>query len=72
MNAAISSSVVLASRLQEDLAVFSLILFSVQVFALFPILRRRFQVSLVDFLSQTVLEAHVILFLGLTALPSDS
>ncbi|KAI0724545.1 phosphatidylinositol N-acetylglucosaminyltransferase [Cerioporus squamosus] len=43
MNAAISSSVVLASRLSDDLAVFGLILFSVQSFALFPILRRRIQ-----------------------------
>jgi len=41
MNAAISSSVVLASRLSNDLAVFSLILFSVQTFALFPMLRHR-------------------------------
>ncbi|KAJ7357388.1 phosphatidylinositol N-acetylglucosaminyltransferase [Mycena albidolilacea] len=41
MNAAISASVVLASRLANDLAVFALILFSVQVFALFPRLRRR-------------------------------
>lgn len=44
MNAAISSSVVLASRLPDDLSVFGLILFSVQSFALFPILRRRMQV----------------------------
>ncbi|KAF8216225.1 phosphatidylinositol N-acetylglucosaminyltransferase [Mycena galopus ATCC 62051] len=36
MNAAISASVVLASRLANDLAVFALILFSVQAFALFP------------------------------------
>ncbi|KIY69575.1 phosphatidylinositol N-acetylglucosaminyltransferase [Cylindrobasidium torrendii FP15055 ss-10] len=43
MNAAIASSVVLASRLQQDVAVFALILFSVQVFALSPMLRRRFQ-----------------------------
>lgn len=43
MNAAISASVVLASRLSSDLAVFALILFSVQAFALFPILRRRIQ-----------------------------
>lgn len=41
MNAAISASVVLASRLANDLAVFALILFSVQAFALFPRLRRR-------------------------------
>lgn len=44
MNAAISSSVVLASRLSDDLSVFGLILFSVQLFALFPMLRRRMQV----------------------------
>lgn len=48
MNAAISSSVVLASRLENDLAVFSLILFSVQIFALFPVLRRRLQVCFPD------------------------
>ncbi|KAJ6604669.1 phosphatidylinositol N-acetylglucosaminyltransferase [Mycena vulgaris] len=41
MNAAISASVVLASRLTNDLAVFALILFSVQAFALFPRLRHR-------------------------------
>ncbi|KAF7306939.1 Phosphatidylinositol N-acetylglucosaminyltransferase [Mycena indigotica] len=41
MNAAISASVVLASRLSNDLAVFALILFSVQTFALFPRLRHR-------------------------------
>lgn len=44
MNAAICSSVVLASRLSDDLSVFALVLFSVQVFALFPVLRRRLQV----------------------------
>ncbi|KAJ7240984.1 phosphatidylinositol N-acetylglucosaminyltransferase subunit C [Mycena rebaudengoi] len=41
MNAAISASVVLASRVANDLAVFALILFSVQAFALFPQLRHR-------------------------------
>jgi phosphatidylinositol glycan class C protein len=45
MNAAISSSVVLASRLPDDLAVFALVLFAVQLFALFPILRHRLQVG---------------------------
>jgi len=45
MNAAISSSVVLASRLHNDISVFALILFSVQSFALFPRLRRRLQFS---------------------------
>ncbi|KDQ63737.1 hypothetical protein JAAARDRAFT_115488, partial [Jaapia argillacea MUCL 33604] len=43
MNAAISASVVLASRLSDDLSVFSLVLFSVQLFALFPLLRHRLQ-----------------------------
>ncbi|KAJ3744504.1 phosphatidylinositol N-acetylglucosaminyltransferase [Lentinula detonsa] len=46
MNAAISSSVVLASRLSNDLAVFALIQFSVQSFTLFPMLRRRLQVPM--------------------------
>lgn len=46
MNAAISSSVVLASRLSDDLSVFAVMLFSVQLFALFPMLRRRLQVIL--------------------------
>jgi Phosphatidylinositol N-acetylglucosaminyltransferase len=44
MNAAISASVVLASRLSTNVAVFALTLFSVQSFALFPILRVRLQV----------------------------
>ncbi|KAH9946630.1 phosphatidylinositol N-acetylglucosaminyltransferase [Amylocystis lapponica] len=43
MNAAISASVVLASRLTDDLSVFALMLFSVPLFALFPMLRRRLQ-----------------------------
>lgn len=43
INAAISAAVVLASRLHEDLAVFALMLFSVEAFALFPVLRRRLQ-----------------------------
>ncbi|KAH9979844.1 phosphatidylinositol N-acetylglucosaminyltransferase [Lactifluus volemus] len=43
INAAISAAVVLASRLHDDLSVFALMLFSVQAFALFPILRRRVQ-----------------------------
>ena len=44
MNAAVSASAVLASRLTTDIAVFGLMLFSIQAFALFPILRYRFQV----------------------------
>jgi len=43
INAAISAVVVLASRLHDDLAVFALMLFSVEAFALFPVLRRRSQ-----------------------------
>ncbi|KAF9044706.1 phosphatidylinositol N-acetylglucosaminyltransferase [Hymenopellis radicata] len=69
MNAAISSSVVLASRLQEDLAVFSLILFSVQVFALFPILRRRFQHSHLIarvFLTISLMAASLLLTVSLS------
>jgi phosphatidylinositol glycan class C protein len=44
MNAAISASVVLASRLSTDLAVFSLIFSAVQAFALLPVFLRRLQV----------------------------
>lgn len=44
LNAAISASVVLASRLSSDLQVFALVLFAVQWFALFPIARRRLRV----------------------------
>jgi len=44
MNAAVSASVVLASRLCTDVAVFALALFSVEAFALFPMLRQRLQV----------------------------
>ncbi|KAF8807424.1 phosphatidylinositol N-acetylglucosaminyltransferase [Phlegmacium glaucopus] len=43
MNAAVSASVVLASRLSTNVSVFALILFSILSFALFPILRRRLQ-----------------------------
>ena len=48
INAAISAVVVLASRLHDDLAVFALMLFSVEAFALFPIFRHRIQVSIVS------------------------
>ncbi|EUC65037.1 phosphatidylinositol N-acetylglucosaminyltransferase subunit C [Rhizoctonia solani AG-3 Rhs1AP] len=44
INAAVSASVVLASRLQTDIAVFSLMLYAVQSFALLPVLRQRLQV----------------------------
>jgi phosphatidylinositol glycan class C protein len=45
MNAAVSASVVLASRLPDDISVFSVMLFSVVLFALFPVLRHRLQVT---------------------------
>lgn len=48
VNAAISASVVLASRLVDDISVFALILFSIEAFALFPLLRRRLQVRTYD------------------------
>ncbi|KAF8636001.1 hypothetical protein AX15_000162 [Amanita polypyramis BW_CC] len=43
MNAAVSASAVLSSRLTTDIAVFSLMLFSIQAFAVFPFLRYRIQ-----------------------------
>ncbi|KAF8745575.1 hypothetical protein AX14_006896 [Amanita brunnescens Koide BX004] len=43
MNAAVSASAVLASRLTTDIAVFGLMLFAIQSFAVFPFLRYRFQ-----------------------------
>jgi len=58
MNAAVSSSVVLASRLSDDLSVFALTLFAVQLFALFPILRRRLQAT------SPVLQAAITLMLS--------
>lgn len=45
LNAAISASVVLASRLEENAQVFALLFFSVTWFALFPIIRPRLPVS---------------------------
>jgi phosphatidylinositol glycan class C protein len=45
MNAAISASVVLSSRLSDDISVFALMLFSVGLFGLFPVLRHRLQVT---------------------------
>ncbi|GLB34705.1 putative phosphatidylinositol n-acetylglucosaminyltransferase [Lyophyllum shimeji] len=62
MNAAISASVVLASRLTTDVAVFALVLFSVQAFALFPMLRHRLQAS------TTAVQCSLTLGLALTAL----
>ena len=44
INAAISASVVLASRLPDDISVFALMLCAVVLFAMFPVLRHRLQV----------------------------
>jgi len=62
INAAISAVVVLASRLHDDLAVFALMLFSVEAFALFPIFRRRIQSM------PAPVQTLVTLLLGLAAL----
>ncbi|KAJ3814517.1 phosphatidylinositol N-acetylglucosaminyltransferase subunit C [Lentinula lateritia] len=70
MNAAISSSVVLASRLTNDLAVFALIQFSVQSFTLFPMLRRRLQVRVVAM--QTLLTLILSISSFLLAIPLSS
>ncbi|KAF9056186.1 phosphatidylinositol N-acetylglucosaminyltransferase subunit C [Panaeolus papilionaceus] len=43
MNAAVSASVVLGSRLSTDASVFALMLFSILCFALYPLLRYRLQ-----------------------------
>lgn len=64
MNAAISSSVVLASRLPSDLSVFGLMLVSVQLFALFPMLRRRLQAG------PPVVQTSVTIILCLSSLAS--
>ena len=55
MNAAISASVVLASRLRNDTSVFALMLFSIQLFALFPILRIKIMVGVVVMKSHSFL-----------------
>lgn len=46
LNAAISASAVLSSRLTSNLQVFSLMLLSIDLFALLPILRKELRVSL--------------------------
>lgn len=61
MNAAVSASVVLASRLPDDISVFALTLFSVIVFALFPVLRHRLQVTYFSCLGKSSL---LMRFLG--------
>ncbi|KAJ3991948.1 phosphatidylinositol N-acetylglucosaminyltransferase subunit C [Lentinula boryana] len=67
MNAAISSSVVLASRLSNDLAVFALIQFSVQSFTLFPMLRRRLQVPMQALLTFALSISSLILAVPLSS-----
>ncbi|KAH9977518.1 phosphatidylinositol N-acetylglucosaminyltransferase subunit C [Russula compacta] len=62
INAAISAAVVLASRLHDNLAVFALMLFSVEAFALFPIFRHRIQSM------PAPVQSLVTLLLGLAAL----
>ncbi|KAA1468249.1 phosphatidylinositol N-acetylglucosaminyltransferase [Dentipellis sp. KUC8613] len=56
INAAICAAVVLASRLCDDISVFAFVLFSVELFGLFPVLRHRLQVT------------HVLIHTALTAL----
>ncbi|KAJ3786633.1 phosphatidylinositol N-acetylglucosaminyltransferase [Lentinula aff. detonsa] len=68
MNAAISSSVVLASRLSNDLAVFALIQFSVQSFTLFPMLRRRLQAFNTRKLSTRAMQALLTFALSISSL----
>ncbi|CUA75874.1 Phosphatidylinositol N-acetylglucosaminyltransferase GPI2 subunit [Schizosaccharomyces pombe 972h-] [Rhizoctonia solani] len=68
INAAVSASVVLASRLQTDNAVFSLMLFAVQSFALLPVLRQRLQRYPVLSLTLTCF----VTGLSLAALPSPT
>jgi len=60
-NAAVSASVVLASRLTTDFAVFALTLLSIQAFALFPILCHRLRAS------PTVIQASLTFLLSLSA-----
>ncbi|PVG04869.1 phosphatidylinositol N-acetylglucosaminyltransferase [Serendipita vermifera] len=62
MNAAISASVVLASRLNTDFSVFALMLFSVQDFALFPLLRRQLH------LSPPIIRVIMTIILSMTAI----
>jgi len=45
INAAVSASVVLASRLPDDISVFALMLCAVVLFAMFPVLRHRLQAA---------------------------
>ena len=45
VNAGMAASVLLASRLMNDISVFALMVFSIQMLALFPILRTRMLVG---------------------------
>ena len=45
VNAGMAASVLLSSRLADDISVFALMVFSIQMLALFPILRTRMLVS---------------------------
>jgi phosphatidylinositol glycan class C protein len=51
MNAAISASVVLASRLKSNLDVFSLVILAVMLFSLFPLVREQLKVRLLPYLA---------------------
>ncbi|CAE6413769.1 unnamed protein product [Rhizoctonia solani] len=68
INAAVSASVVLASRLQTDIAVFSLMLYAVQSFALLPVLRQRLQRYPILLFALTCFVSGV----SLAALPSST
>ncbi|KEF58736.1 phosphatidylinositol glycan, class C [Exophiala aquamarina CBS 119918] len=59
-NAALMASTVLASRLRTSTAVFSLTLFSIQVFGLFPVFRRH--------LRHKSFNVHLLLTLGLVGM----
>jgi len=59
VNAAISASVVLSSRLSSHLQVFALILFSIEWFALLPILRKEMFVS-PDLFIDSLIALHCI------------
>lgn len=63
INAAMSSSVVLASRLPDDLSVFALMLFATHVFALFPVVRHRVSAS-----ATVALQAFVTFLISILAL----
>lgn len=59
MNAAVSASVVLSSRLSTNVSVFALMLFSIQLFALYPIFRHRLQVMISSSFASPSLITHL-------------